>query len=53
MHTLAPDNSIIGLKRLSGKENCRPETLNVGREMENEVNLRLVEPMWGPADHLV
>ena len=51
MHTLAPDNSIISLKSLSGEENPGPKVLNVGREVEKEVEFWLVEPTRGPADY--
>ena len=53
MDTLAPNNSIIGLKSLRSEENCGPEASDVGREVENEVKLRLIEPTWRPADHVI
>ena len=53
MDTLAPNNSIIGLKSLHSKENCRPEASDVGREVENELKLQLIEPMWHPADYVI
>jgi len=53
MHTLASNNGIIRLERLSGKEDCRPKALNMCREVENEVELGFIEPAWRPADHKI
>ena len=53
MHILAPNNGIIRLKSLGGKENCRSKALNVCREVENKMKFGFIEPARCPASYTI
>lgn len=53
MHTLAPNNGIIRLESLCGKENCRSEASNVCRDVENKMKFGFIEPARCPASYTI
>ena len=53
MYALAPNNSVIGLKRLCGKKDCRPKASNMCREVDKEVKFWFIEPAWCPANYAI